>query len=190
MTDKEMIAEMAKPFTDFEKELLNEIYGGLGIQDWRDECIWKTARVENCAIRLAKKYQPKIPEGSVVLSKEEYEKLKSLYDNSQGVYMTSQIGNLPLTVEGLRKAVDEITRLNRVETELQELNAKYYNEAKDLRRENKILRTTLKCLADTRKETAREILKELYEQIDEKTPKWVETQIKIKAKQFGVEVEE
>ena len=39
-----------------------------------------------------------------------------------------------------------------------------------------------------RKETAREILKELYEQIDEKTPKWVETQIKMKAKQFGVEV--
>lgn len=41
-----------------------------------------------------------------------------------------------------------------------------------------------------RKETAREILKELYEQIDEKTPKWVETQIKMKAKQYGVEVEE
>ena len=40
----------------------------------------------------------------------------------------------------------------------------------------------------SRKETAREILKELYEQIDEKTPKWVETQIKMKAKQFGVEV--
>ena len=40
-----------------------------------------------------------------------------------------------------------------------------------------------------RKETAREILKELYEQIDEKTPKWVETQIKMKAKQFGVEVD-
>ena len=41
-----------------------------------------------------------------------------------------------------------------------------------------------------RKETAKKILNELYEQIDEKTPKWVETQIKIKAKQFGVEVEE
>jgi hypothetical protein len=40
-----------------------------------------------------------------------------------------------------------------------------------------------------RKETAREILQELYEQIDEKTPKWVETQIKMKAKQFGVEVD-
>lgn len=33
------------------------------------------------------------------------------------------------------RAVDEITRLNNVEAELQELNIKYYNEAKDLRRE-------------------------------------------------------
>lgn len=32
-------------------------------------------------------------------------------------------------------AVDEITRYNSVEAELQELNIKYYNEAKDLRRE-------------------------------------------------------
>ena len=80
-------------------------------------------------------YQSKLPEDSVVLSKEEYEKLRSLYDCEQGSYMTSSIGDLPLTVEGLRKAVDEITRLNRVEAELQELNAKYYNKAKDLRRQ-------------------------------------------------------
>lgn len=39
------------------------------------------------------------------------------------------------------------------------------------------------------KETAKEILKELYKQIDDKTPKWVKTQIKMKAKQYGVEVE-
>lgn len=63
------------------------------------------------------------------------EQNKSLYDCSQGAFMTSKIGDLPLTVEGLRKAVDEITRLNSVEAELQELNIKYYNEAKDLRRE-------------------------------------------------------
>ena len=92
-----------------------------------------------------KKYIPKVGkmtkqeqiEDSVVLSREEYEMLKSLYDTQKGAIMTSSIGDLPLTVEGLRKAVDEITRLNRVETELQELNAKYYNEAKDLRRELK-----------------------------------------------------
>lgn len=65
---------------------------------------------------------------------ENHEQIKSLYDCSQGAYMTSKIGDLPLTVEGLRKAVDEITRLNNVEAELQELNMKYYNEAKDLRR--------------------------------------------------------
>lgn len=65
----------------------------------------------------------------------ECEQNKSLYDCSQGAFMTSKIGDLPLTVEGLRKAVDEITRLNNVEAELQELNIKYYNEAKDLRRE-------------------------------------------------------
>ena len=41
-----------------------------------------------------------------------------------------------------------------------------------------------------RNETAKEILKELYGQIDEKTPKWVETQVKMKAKQFGVEIKE
>lgn len=85
---------------------------------------------------------------SIVLSREEYEKLRSLYDCEQGSYMTSNIGDLPLTVEGLRKAVDEITRLNKVETELQELNIKYYNEAKDLRRE----------LKQARKEAAEKIL--------------------------------
>ena len=88
---------------------------------------------------------------SVVLSREEYEKLRSLYDYGPGSYMTSSIGNLPLTVEGLRKAVDEITRLNRVEAELQELNIKYYNEAKDLRRE----------LKQVSKETAKDILDEV-----------------------------
>lgn len=67
--------------------------------------------------------------------KEFAENKKSLYDCSQGAYMTSKIGDLPLTVAGLRKAVDEITRLNNVEAELQELNIKYYNEAKDSRRE-------------------------------------------------------
>ena len=80
-------------------------------------------------------YHIVLPEDSVVLSREEYEKLKSLYDSQQGAIMTSSIGDLPLTVEGLRKAVDEIARLIGVQTELQELNAKYYNEAKDLRRE-------------------------------------------------------
>ena len=65
----------------------------------------------------------------------EIERLTSLYEG-QTAFMTSSIGDLPLTVEGLRKAVDEISRLLLVQAELQELSAKYYNEAKDLRREN------------------------------------------------------
>lgn len=43
------------------------------------------------------------------------------------------------TVDLIHRQKAEIERLGKVETELQELNAKYYNEAKDLRRENKRL---------------------------------------------------
>ena len=104
---------------------------------------------------LIEKGYRKIDKDSVLLSREEYEKLRSLYDYGPGSYMTSSIGNLPLTVEGLRKAVDEITRLNRVEAELQELNIKYYNEAKDLRRE----------LKQARKETADKIIREIIDKL-------------------------
>lgn len=143
----------------------------------------------------------KIQDGTVVLSREEYEMLKSLYDTQKGVIMTSSIGDLPLTVEGLRKAVDEITRLNRVETELQELNAKYYNEAKDLRRE----------LKQTRKETAKEIFQKVVnicikeEDFQDGTVNtqleplyfgimhgcaFIRGEVKELAEQYGVEVEE
>ena len=77
-------------------------------------------------------YQPKLPIDSVVLLKEEYEKLKSLYDSQKGVYMTSSIGNLPLTVESLRRAVDKITELDKTRSELLELNEKYCEEIKKL----------------------------------------------------------
>ena len=143
----------------------------------------------------------KIQDGTVVLSREEYEMLKSLYDTQKGAIMTSSIGDLPLTVEGLRKAVDEITRLNRVETELQELNAKYYNEAKDLRRE----------LKQTRKETAKEIFQKVVnicrkeEDFQDGTVNtqleplyfgimngcaFIRGEVKELAEQYGVEVEE
>lgn len=59
---------------------------------------------------------------------------------SDCAFMTSSIGNLPMNSIGLRRAVDEIARLQTVEAELQELNAKYYNEAKDSRRKIKILK--------------------------------------------------
>ena len=76
----------------------------------------------------------KIKDGDIADQKAEIERLTNLYDGQSG-FMTSSMGDLPLTVAGLRKAVDEISRLLAVQTELQELNAKYYNEAKDLRRE-------------------------------------------------------
>lgn len=129
------------------------------------------------AKELIKHYQPKIPEGAVVLTGEEYEKMKSLYDCSQGAYMTSNIGELPLTIEGLREAVDEITRLYNVQTELQELNAKYYNEAKDLRRK----------LDQARKETVREIICEIKAFIYDNDN--LMERLDIIAKQYGVEVE-
>ena len=138
MTKQEQIAEMTK---DIEKTIL-----GLGIH----LCHKSAEKLLNLGYR-------KLPEDSVVLSSEEYEKLRSLYDCEQGSYMTSSIGDLPLTVEGLRKAVDEITRLNRVEAELQELNIKYYNEAKDLRRE----------LKQSHKETAKEFAEKLKNRLFE-----------------------
>ena len=143
----------------------------------------------------------KIQDGTVLLSREEYEMLKSLYDTQKGAIMTSSIGDLPLTIGGLRKAVDEITRLNRVETELQELNAKYYNEAKDLRRE----------LKQARKETAKEIFQKVVnicrkeEDFQDGTVNtqleplyfgimngcaFIRGEVKELAEQYGVEVEE
>lgn len=122
----------------------------------------------------------KVNDDEVVISKKEYERMKSLYEESQGAYMTSSIGDLPLTVEGLRRAVDEITRLNIVQVELQELNMRYYNEAKQLRRDSK--------------ETAREILQELQnrarkekEEIDIGAVFFED--IEELAEKFGVEVE-
>ncbi len=49
--------------TDTEKELYRDIWEGLGIQDYADECIWKKARVENCALSLSKKGYRKQSEG-------------------------------------------------------------------------------------------------------------------------------
>lgn len=140
------------------EEIKRDIKKALEFDCSKDKCkTCKHKNEDNCEIPLITDYlieqgYRKLPEDSVVLSREEYEMLKSLYDTQKGAIMTSSIGDLPLTVEGLRKAVDEITRLNRVETELQELNAKYYNEAKDLRRE----------LKQTRKETAGKIFGDLW----------------------------
>ena len=166
MTKQEQIEEMAK--------IVDEMYNVY------------TTTADDIADGLYNAGYRKIQDGTVVLSREEYEMLKSLYDTQKGAIMTSSIGDLPLTVEGLRKAVDEITRLNRVETELQELNAKYYNEAKDLRRE----------LKQTRKETAKEIMQCLYDKcyeiqnLRECVAHITPLDILQLAKHYGVEVEE
>ncbi len=60
--------------------------------------------------------------------------------------------------KGPYEAVDEITRHNSVEAELQELNIKYYNEAKDLRREL--------AKAEAEKERLSEKLKQVLLSID------------------------
>ena len=158
MTKQEQIEEMGKVMPEKIKDPLDNsryiIYG-------------KSLRREIARIYYNAGYR-KLSEDSVVLSKEEYEKLKSLYDNQKGAYMTSNIGDLPLTVEGLRKAVDEITRLNRVEAELQELNIKYYNEAKDLRRELKQShKEAVKEFAEKLKECAKSCEESGYDGIGE-----------------------
>lgn len=73
----------------------------------------------------------KIPENAVVLTSGDK---VDMFDSEANGFMTSPIGDLPLNIDGMRKAVDEIARLLIVQAELQDLNAKYYNEAKDLRR--------------------------------------------------------
>lgn len=42
-------------FTEEERELYRDIWEGLGIQDYWDECIWKKVRVENCSLALIRK---------------------------------------------------------------------------------------------------------------------------------------
>ena len=112
-------------------------------QCYSDDNFSECTTIKNAVDKLYNLGYRKIPEGLVVLSKEEY---KQLYNDER---------------------------------------ASYYR-AENLTIENDLLN---RKLINARKETARYILKALYEQIDEKTPKWVETQIKMKAKQFGVEVE-
>ena len=169
MTRQEQIEEMAKYVCNVCDFKCDWFQSGM-----KEDSICTTA--QETAEALYNAGYRKIQDGTVVLSREEYEMLKSLYDTQKGAIMTSSIGDLPLTVEGLRKAVDEITRLNRVETELQELNAKYYNEAKDLRRE----------LKQTRKDTAKAILNVLYFNLQNS----VMGRIQEIAKNYGVEVEE
>lgn len=80
---KQMIEEMAKEISRilFESCLLN-----MGGRCEDCECISKETKEYDCqswlvAKKLLEKYQPKIPEGAVVLTKEEYKKLQALKDD-------------------------------------------------------------------------------------------------------------
>ena len=144
MTDKEkQIEEIART--------IHYDYWGACDADSCSDCWHSDLNICKDKIIAEKLYNKLFPEGSVVLSKEEYEELQKgvKTHNYTAMFNASQ------------------------EARILELEKRLCNIA-----------------YEARKETAREILKELYEQIDEKTPKWVETQIKMKAEQFCVEVEE
>ena len=194
MTEQEQIEDIAKYVCNVCDFKCDWFQSGM-----KEDSICTTAQ-ETAEALYSAGYR-KVDKDSVVLTRVDYEMLKSLYDTQKGAIMTSSIGDLPLTIGGLRKAVDEITRLNRVETELQELNAKYYNEAKDLRRE----------LKQARKETAKEIFQKVVnicikeEDFQDGTVNtqleplyfgimngcaFIRNEVKELAKQYGVEVEE
>ena len=81
------------------------------------------------------------------------------------------------------KAKTEIERLTKERDKQRKLYVKEFAEhANHLGEFEKIKQQAVK-------DTAKEILQELYDQIDENTPKWVGAQIKIIAKRKGVEVE-
>ena len=108
-------------------------------------------------------YEIAVPEGSVVLTQDQVDNL--LYGNF-GV-MSSPIGELPINSIGLRKAVDEIVRLNANQRELELLNSKYYNEALKVQRKlSSIRRNTFSQeevnykIEESRKQMARDFLSE------------------------------
>lgn len=108
-------------------------------------------------------YEIAVPEGSVVLTQDQVDTL--LYGNF-GV-MSSPIGELPINSIGLRKAVDEIVRLNNNQRELELLNSKYYNEALKLQRKISTIRNHTFSqeevdyrIAESQKQMARDFLNE------------------------------
>ena len=85
MTKQEQIEEMAK-----ERNEIKDIMKLL------DKCVSLNPmyKSEVASVLYGNNYR-KLPEDSVVLSKEEYEMLKSLYDTQKGAIMTSSVGDLP-----------------------------------------------------------------------------------------------
>lgn len=131
-----------------------------------EDCI--SSRIDISLDTFAKKFAEKayeiaVPEGSVVLTQDQVDSL--LYGNF-GV-MLSPIGELPINSIGLRKAVDEIVRLNTNQRELDLLNSKYYNEAKQAQETISLLRNSTFSqeevnykIEESQKQMARDFLNE------------------------------
>lgn len=110
-----------------------------------------------------KAYEIAVPEGSVVLTQDQVD---NLLHGDFGI-MSSPIGELPINSIGLRKAVDEIVRLNGTQRELELLNSKYYNEAKQAQETISLLRNSTFSqeevdyrIAEAQKQMARDFLNE------------------------------
>ena len=94
-TKQEQIAEMAK-----ERNEMKDIMKLL------DKCVSLNPmyKSEVASVLYGNNYR-KLPEDSVVLSREEYEMLKGLYDTQKGAIMTSSVGDLPLQEQIAEMAV-------------------------------------------------------------------------------------
>ena len=96
-TEQEQIEEMAK-----ERNEMKDIMKLL------DKCVSLNPmyKSEVASVLYGNNYR-KLPEDSVVLSREEYEMLKSLYDTQKGAIMTSSVGDLPLQeqIEEMEKII-------------------------------------------------------------------------------------
>lgn len=118
--------------------------------------------------------------------------------------LTEENGYLDMVA---KQALADYQKCEIANTELQELNAKYYNEAKDLRRENAELQKqvdelkanqVIEChgmlkgcdmVKQAVKDTAKEILQRIINIIKKSDGFLAEEVIRIMAKQKGVEVE-
>lgn len=184
---KQMIEEMAKDICGYCLKIIEEKECPRNENQY---CF--KSRLEEATYAYKLGYR-KIPENAVVLTREEYEKL---FIDSFGI-MTSSIGDLPINPKGMRKAVDEIDRLIAVQGELQVINAKYYNEAKDLRRNMTKLRreTYSKEEVDykteqVRKETAEKFAFKVNTAINNHRKKVGENDYVVNAKRLIFEVNE
>ena len=153
MTKKELIEEMAKVIDD----RLLEARNYLGSMN-KGEGYW-------IAQKLVEHYQPKIPEGSVVLSKEEYEGKEIAVEMSGGHKLRLTVGKFG----EMSRVLEESTRKETAKEILQEL---WYSK----------LETTIEVSSKHNKEDIKIACQAVVDLIREK--------IQELAKQFGVEVEE